>query len=115
MSKMIVALVTALVLAGAGCSSSSTATTATGCVASRPAMGTIDASPGTECLVQWSCSSGAQVYTLDCALQPDGNYRCYCSSNTSAAAQGIVINPFSCDLQGGALPAAAQCGWMLQM
>jgi len=113
MSKIIVALIAALALAPSGCSSPST--TATGCVASRPDAGTA----GNECLVQWACDGDTQHYRIDCTLVTSGtnvgNYTCNCTTDTTTLGRTVVVNAFSCDFAGGALPVAGQCGWMLQM
>ena len=110
MSKIIVTLIAALALSHAGCTSTTTTATATGCVAMRPDAGT----NGSQCIIEWSCASGAQHYEIDCTLV-GSNYSCNCGTDTSTLTKTILINPFSCDLSGGALPAAAQCGYTLQM
>jgi len=115
MSKMIVAALAALAffgalaLAQAGCTNDNV-TTATGCVAAYP-----DAGNQLQCAVEWTCSSGSQTFEVACTLVPGGYYSCICSTNTSTLEGMITIDPFSCDLNGGALVAASTCGYMIQM
>ena len=114
MSKMFVAGVAALgffgalALAQAGCTSDNLSTP-TGCVASYPPAG----STIYQCAVEWSCDN-SQSYEVACTLV-GGNYACVCSSNTSDLEAMTTLNPFKCDLNGGALVAANACGYDIQM
>jgi hypothetical protein len=112
LSKLIVAAIAALafsgalVLAQAGCTSDNLSTP-TGCVAAYPDAGNV------QCAVEWSCDNSA-TYEIECTLA-GGNYDCVCSTNTSTLESMATLNPFSCDLHGGAVVAANACGYMLGM
>ena len=106
-------MIGALALAPAACTSVNLSTP-TGCVATRPDPSTYD--PGgpcaqqCQCAVLWTCNSATQTYQIECELQGD-NYYCECNTNTVSTRHTITLNPFACDLAGGALIGANACGW----
>jgi hypothetical protein len=109
--KLALAMAVTAALAFVQCTSNNLSTP-TGCVAYRPDAGV----SGAQCAVEWACNSGSQHYQVVCTLPPgNNNYACTCSTDTSSLEKTITLNPFSCDLTGGALLAANSCGYMLEM
>ena len=95
----------ALALLWGGCSSNNSAIPM-GCVTTAPDAGTA----GATCGIDWSCNSDTEHFQILCTAAGN-NWSCLCTSDTSGGDKTIIVNKFPCQSQ----PAAAQCGWTLQM
>ena len=111
MTKIRVAMATAVAAATAIAACSSPTVQPTGCV---PSSNDAGAMPGVVCDIGWSCSDDTQHYQILCT-ESEGKYSCVCTTDTTTAVTEIVVPAFKCTGANAQPTAIDGCLWNIQM